>query len=350
MRQKAETAAKSALILILIVLVIAMMVQTEKLRGTARVINYTGLVRGATQREIKLEITGNPNDELIQNLDDILSGLRYEDGHYNLTRLDDKDYIKKLNTLCSYWKKLKEEIQNVRLVGYENTDIVEMSETYFSLADEVVTAAENYSEGIANWIRWLEIASAIDMIALVGMLIEQTLSALKISGKNKLLEQKAYIDVATSLPNKSKCEELLRDVTFLSEPTACIMFDLNNLKHVNDTLGHSVGDQLIMNFARILRNTIPAKDFVGRCGGDEFMSIIYNTNKNEVEEILKKLKEDVDWFNKCGKSVYVSYAQGAAYSDDYKDCTIRTLFDKADKFMYENKLRSKMSRESKEPH
>ncbi len=153
MRQKAETVAKSALILILIVLVVGMMVQTEKLRGTARVINYTGLVRGATQREIKLEITGNPNDELIQNLDDILSGLRYEDGHYNLTRLDDKDYIKKLNTLCAYWKKLKVEIENVRLVGYENTDIVEMSETYFSLADEVVTAAENYSEGIANWIR-----------------------------------------------------------------------------------------------------------------------------------------------------------------------------------------------------
>ena len=97
-------------------------------------------------------------------------------------------------------------------------------------------------EGIANQIRWLQIFSAIDMIALVGMLVEQTLSAIKISGKNKML----------------------------------------------------------------------------------------------------------DWFNKCGKSVKVSYAQGAAYSSDYKDCTLRTLFDKADKFMYDNKLRSKMSRENTE--
>ena len=54
-------------------------------------------------------------------LDDIISGLRYEDGHYDLICLDDKEYITKLNALYSYWKKLKEEIENVRLYGYENT-------------------------------------------------------------------------------------------------------------------------------------------------------------------------------------------------------------------------------------
>ena len=63
---------QSFLILILVVLVIFMMIQISRLQGTARVINYAGLVRGATQREVKLEITGNQNDELIKYLDDIL--------------------------------------------------------------------------------------------------------------------------------------------------------------------------------------------------------------------------------------------------------------------------------------
>ena len=162
MKQRAETIAKSTLIVILIILVVGMIVQTEKLQGTARVVNYTGLVRGATQREVKLEITGNPNDELIQYLNDIISGLQYEDGHYDLIRLNDKDYITKLNILASYWSSLKEEIEKVRLYGYKNTNIVEMSETYFGLADEVVSAAEVYSERIAKRIRWLEIFSAID--------------------------------------------------------------------------------------------------------------------------------------------------------------------------------------------
>ena len=63
---------QSFLILILVVLIIFMMIQISRLQGTARVINYAGLVRGATQREIKLEITGNQNDGLIKYLDDIL--------------------------------------------------------------------------------------------------------------------------------------------------------------------------------------------------------------------------------------------------------------------------------------
>ena len=57
-----NTVIESCLIVILIVLVAIMMVLRGKLQGTARVINYTGLVRGATQREVQLEITGNPND------------------------------------------------------------------------------------------------------------------------------------------------------------------------------------------------------------------------------------------------------------------------------------------------
>ena len=56
---------QSCLILILIVLIICMMIQINRLQGTARVLNYAGLVRGATQREVKLEITGEQNEELI---------------------------------------------------------------------------------------------------------------------------------------------------------------------------------------------------------------------------------------------------------------------------------------------
>ena len=72
------------------------MVQITRLQGTARVINYAGLVREATQCMVKLEITGSRSDELIKYLDDILSGLRYQDGHYDLVKLHDKEYQDKL--------------------------------------------------------------------------------------------------------------------------------------------------------------------------------------------------------------------------------------------------------------
>lgn len=345
MAGKIKTVARSLLIVILIELVALMMVQINSLQGTARVINYAGLVRGATQREVKLEITGNPHDELIQYLDDILSGLKYADGHYDLVRLEDDDYQSKLDVQIVYWQTLKDEIQQVRQKGYEATDIVTVSETYFSMADDTVFAAEAYSETIAHKIRLLEILSIIDMVGLIALLIEQTVSAIHIAKKNKLLEQRAYIDLHTGLPNKSKCEELFHDVEFVRTPVACMVFDLNNLKKVNDTLGHSVGDQLIVNFARILRNVIPEKDFVGRYGGDEFIAVIYDTTREEVVAVLKKLENEINYFNNYGKNTKISYAHGWAFSSDYEHCTMRTLFDKADRRMYDNKQQEKKGRQ-----
>ena len=235
---------QSCLILMLIVLIIFIMVNISRLQGTARVINYAGLVRGATQREVKLEITGNPDDELIKYLDDILDDLKYKDGQYNLVNLRDNEYNDKLYILSDYWEELKKEIKAVREVGYQNTDIVKMSEIYFKMADETVSVAENYSERIAIKIRALELLSVFDMLGLVILIIIQTIAAMKMSVLNKLLEQRAYTDAHTGLPNKGACEVLLNNKEMAAEHTACIMFDLNNLKIINDTKGHSKGISL----------------------------------------------------------------------------------------------------------
>lgn len=89
--------------------------------------------------------------------------------------------------------------------------------------------------------------------------------------------------------------------------------DLNNLKCANDTYGHAVGDQLITNFARLLRNAIPAKDFVGRYGGDEFIAIITQTTKNEILKIMDEVHDEVRHFNENIHKVEVSYAYGYAF-------------------------------------
>lgn len=183
------------------------------------------------------------------------------------------------------------------------------------------------------------------MIGLVATIIEQTTTAVKVSKANKQLEKKAYVDLHTGLPNKSKCEELFHTVEFIKSPTACIVFDMNNLKHVNDSLGHSMGDQLILNFARLLRNSVPAKDFVGRYGGDEFIAVIYDASRESIAAILTDLQKETEKFNNYGTHIKVSYSHGWALSTDYNECTLRTLFDKADKYMYKNKQQSKQGRQ-----
>lgn len=212
-----------------------------------------------------------------------------------------------------------------------------MSETYFKMADKTVSAAENYSERVAGIIRIVEILSVADIIVIVMLIIQQTIADIRIKNSNKILEKKAYIDLQTGLPNKSKCEEMLHDYEYISEPVGFVMFDLNNLKRTNDTYGHAVGDQLITNFARLLRNAIPSKDFVGRYGGDEFIAIIAQTTKEEILLIMEDVHSTVKHFNENIHRVEVSYAYGYAFSEDYSECTMKTLFNKADKHMYENK-------------
>ncbi len=308
MREKIGNILKTTIVLFLAVLVVVMMWEIRKIQGTAKVVNYAGLVRGGTQREVKLEVTGTADDELMAYLDDILDGLKYGDGIYGLVSLPDITYQNNLDEQISYWEKLKAEIISVREKGYEATDVIAMSETYFKLADETVL-----------------------------IIIKQTIDDIRIKNKNQVLEKKAYVDLQTGLPNKSKCEEMLNNYEYITEPMGFVMFDLNNLKCANDTYGHAVGDQLITNFARLLRNAIPAKDFVGRYGGDEFIAIITQTTKNEILKIMDEVHDEVRHFNENIHKVEVSYAYGYAFSEDYADCTIKTLFDKADKHMYENK-------------
>ena len=342
--QRVLLVVQSILIILLTFLIAGMIYQINNLQGTARVINYAGLVRGATQRAVKLEIADQGNDEVIEFLDDVIHGLRYESTKYDLVQLKDAEYLSDLDAQIQVWGLLKQEIQKVRQEGWEQTKIVALSEQYFQMADMTVSAAEQYSESIATCIRYLEVGSVIDIVLLVLIMLEETLEEIIIRRKNRLLEQRVFIDEHTGLPNKGRCEQFFTDYQHIQDPIACIVFDLNNLKKANDTLGHSVGDQLIENFARLLRGAIPTPNFVGRYGGDEFMAVIYDASEERVRQMLERLKTDVSEFNRLHHGngfIEVSYAYGYALSSPLPGCSFRVLFDQADRHMYENKQRSK---------
>ena len=124
------TLIQSVLVILMMGFVSIMIIRIDALQGTARVINYAGIIRGATQREVKLEIAERPNDQLIEYLDEILNGLKFGGGKYNLVGLKDETYQQDLDEQMKYWQVLKDEIYKVRNIGYENTEIVDISEEY----------------------------------------------------------------------------------------------------------------------------------------------------------------------------------------------------------------------------
>ena len=103
--------------LILVCFIINMMIIVSGIQGTARVVNYAGLVRGKTQRIVKLEISGQPEDEMLDEVESFISGLRNGDKKLNLVRLNDDKFQNKMKELQDYFILLRKEITSVRANG-----------------------------------------------------------------------------------------------------------------------------------------------------------------------------------------------------------------------------------------
>lgn len=87
------------LAVILAILIIIMMGIVSDIQGTARIVNYTGLVRGETQRIIKLEVAGEQDDAMIQEVRSFIDGLRNGNTKLNLVYLNDTDFQNKMQEL-----------------------------------------------------------------------------------------------------------------------------------------------------------------------------------------------------------------------------------------------------------
>ena len=326
----------TALTSLLIVLILIIILMVSRIQGTARVVNYAGLVRGKTQRIVKLEDARMPQDDMIADVKGYIKGLRFGSEELDLVSLDDKAFQAKMEELDAYFDTLKQEIDLVRQVGYENTNIIEKSEIFFNLCDVATGLAESYSQRIATRLKQFETLTVIDIVILVFMILYELLKALRYAKANRELKSKIYLDEATGLPNKNKCEEIL---TLEAEQNMAIcVFDLNNLRIINNQQGHERGDLYIRSFAKSLRKGVDENQFVGRCGGDEFIVFFKNVTKEDVKRNLENIKKECA---KCSE-IPLSYAAGFAYSNDFSKLTMRELFCQADKNMYIDKNQAKI--------
>lgn len=204
--KKASQAVRLLMMVLTAVLIfffINVMLLVSDIQGTARVVNYAGLVRGTTQRIVKLEDAGLPQDDLLKAVDSYINGLRYGSDDLNLVRLDDDEYQAKMTELANYFDELCTEIIRVREVGYENTDIISMSEEFFGICDDATRLAEDYSQEKASALNYLEGLVIIDIMGLVATFAVELVRAVRTAALNRELQNKVYLDEATGLPNKT---------------------------------------------------------------------------------------------------------------------------------------------------
>ncbi len=202
---------QAALIMVLAVFIGFTIWNIHLLQGTARVVNYAGIARGATQRLVKLEIAGFPDDKLEHSLDVILEELRDGGSVNDLVALDDDHYQNCLENQTEYWGVLKDQIRIVRKTSAENSRIIAVSEKYFGLADDTVGAAEMYSQRIASRISFLEYGMVILIVLLVVLSIRLSYLSSKLARENhEYMENEKRIKEQLEVANRSKSEFLSR--------------------------------------------------------------------------------------------------------------------------------------------
>jgi len=107
------------------------------------------------------------------------------------------------------------------------------------------------------------------------------LTAFRSRGFGKVLAHQALHDSLTGLPNRTfLCRRLDRELAALDTPGRCVtlmILDLDGFKEVNDTLGHSIGDQVLVQIARRVASSVRHVDAVARLGGDEFAVLLAST-------------------------------------------------------------------------
>jgi len=159
----------------------------------------------------------------------------------------------------------------------------------------------------------------------------------RIEAMNRL----ALLDHLVQMPNRRYLEMALqtaiREYHVHKDPFGVLMLDLDGFKAINDSFGHSCGDRALQETARTLIGALRPADTVGRWGGDEFLAIVRNVDRDILGKLAERCVALVAQakvpFNE--KRISLSISVGAALSRPGE--TAKALFRRADKLMYRSK-------------
>lgn len=213
----------------------------------------------------------------------------------------------------------------------------EVIEKKHSVCAETILNSNDGKEIYTEAIKVPVIDKDNEAVGVVGLILDVT--------EKKETEEKlkalTYTDILTGLYNRTyfekKCKEMLFEKYL---PVGVIMGDANGLKLVNDTLGHTQGDELLKIIANVLRDVCEDRSLIFRTGGDEFVILIPNCTDHECESIITNIFEHCK--NYKHDLIDISIALGASITNNINKDVYDALKE-ADSKVYKQKILQKSS-------
>lgn len=163
------------------------------------------------------------------------------------------------------------------------------------------------------------------------------------------LRSLSLIDELTGIYNRrgflTLAEQQLKFASRAKNAMVVLFADLDCMKEINDTYGHSAGDLALMKTAEILRETLRESDIMARMGGDEFVVLALEKDTTSAEMLVARLQERIAIFNASETLSYpLSLSVGAVRFDPEQPCSLCDLLGRADALMYDEKRHKKQDR------
>ena len=225
-------------------------------------------------------------------------------------------------------------------VGAENHDLQATARNARTIADIVLFAAMFIAALAIGWLLYrFERAHIAAVRAGRELVAQQQIALEQAAATEALVRHQAMHDHLTGLPNRASFAEHL---AASNGPLTTLLIDLDGFKQVNDTLGHSAGDALLVEVAARLRECVRETDAAARLGGDEFAVVLHgaaeDTAVRTAERILACLSRPYDI---AGSTAHISASIGIAIGDAV--CPTDQLLADADAAMYHSKRTGKAS-------
>jgi diguanylate cyclase (GGDEF)-like protein len=152
-----------------------------------------------------------------------------------------------------------------------------------------------------------------------------------------LSQTRALTDGLTGLPNRRSIDDTLKRMAAHAERTSTslgtVLFDLDHFKQINDLCGHEKGDEVLAAVGVVITGTLRASDFAGRFGGEEFILLLPDTDRDGATEVAEKLRQAIAAIEVAGVSRPITASFGvAAVPEDAVESTL--LLRAADRALY----------------
>ncbi len=149
-------------------------------------------------------------------------------------------------------------------------------------------------------------------------------------------------DFLTGLYNRryffENMNSYIEDIQDSGEKFAVAMIDIDLFKNINDTYGHDIGDNIIVNLSEILRTNTSHRDIVSRFGGEEFCIVLKNINRYSATEIFERLRQKVEESTYTTKdNQYIKFTISIGISMHDYDDTLEETINQADMMLYNAK-------------